>query len=73
MSTILTSRMVNSRIEQPIRSIPKSALSLGIPILSRSMPYSRKFPFRAEHILYMEDELKSCLQSDHRWATDEAP
>ena len=33
MSAILTSRVVNSRIEQPILSILESALSLGIPSL----------------------------------------
>ena len=37
MSTILTLRTVNDRIEQPILSILELALSLGIPILSRSM------------------------------------
>ena len=50
MSTILTLRTVNSRIELPIRSVPESALSLGLPTLSRSMLEMElcKFPLQLQ-------------------------
>ena len=50
MNTILTSRVVNFRIQQ---SIPESALSLGIPTLSRSMPELCNFPLRGTIIQNM--------------------